>query len=199
MQVWSRRPSAAIRLPGNDIQQSRGKRGNYAGRRNGSAHTNTSQRLWACRNDFKYPRILIVEGWYELTADSHFWFQWRLTALLGQLMRLGIPLTEPFKVLEVGGGTGVLRSQLERSTQWCVDMIDLDLSALAHAKPGCSRIMYYDICEEREPFVEAYDIVVLLDVLHIPHTQPFLSSVIRHIKPNGFLLINVPASTNPLQ
>jgi SAM-dependent methyltransferase len=135
-----------------------------------------------------------VEGWYELTADSHFWFQWRLTALLKQLMRLGIPLTEPFKVLEVGGGTGVLRSQLERSTQWCVDMIDLDLSALAHVKPGCGRIMYYDICEEREPFVEAYDIVVLFDVLeHIPNTQPFLSSVIRHIKLNGFLLINVPA------
>jgi 2-polyprenyl-3-methyl-5-hydroxy-6-metoxy-1,4-benzoquinol methylase len=43
-----------------------------------------------------------------------------------------------------------------------------------------------DICEEREPFVEAYDIAVLFDVLeHIPHTQPFLSSVIRHIKPNG--------------
>ena len=36
--------------------------------------------------------------------------------------------------------------------------------------------------------------VVLFDVLeHIPDTQPFLSSVIRHIKLNGFLLINVPA------
>ena len=135
-----------------------------------------------------------VEGWYELTADSHFWFQWRLTALLGQLRRLGISLTEPLKILEVGGDTGVLRSQIERSTQWCVDMVELDLSALAHAKLGRGRVMYYDICEEREPFVETYDIVVLFDVLeHIPHTQPFLSSVIRHIKPNGFLLINVPA------
>jgi 2-polyprenyl-3-methyl-5-hydroxy-6-metoxy-1,4-benzoquinol methylase len=128
-----------------------------------------------------------VEGWYELTADSHFWFQWRLAALLKQLMRLEIPLTEPFKVLEVGGGTGVLRSQLERSTQWCVDMIDLDLSALVHAQPGGGRIMYYDICEEREPFVEAYDMVMLFDVLeHIPNTQPFLSSVIRHIKRMAF-------------
>ena len=135
-----------------------------------------------------------VEGWYELTANSHFWFQWRLTALLGQLRRLGISLTEPLKILEVGGDTGVLRSQIERSTQWCVDMTELDLSALAHAKSGRGRIMYYDKCEEREPFVEAYDIVVLFDVLeHIPHTQPFLRSVIRHIKPNGFLLINVPA------
>ena len=35
--------------------------------------------------------------------------------------------------------------------------------------------------------------VVLFDVLeHIPDTQPFLSSVIRH-QLNGFLLINVPA------
>jgi 2-polyprenyl-3-methyl-5-hydroxy-6-metoxy-1,4-benzoquinol methylase len=142
----------------------------------------------------KVQQFSFVEGWYELTAESHFWFQWRLAALLRQLTRLGIPLTAPFSVLEIGGGTGVLRSQIERSTRWRVDMTDLDMEALKRSKPGRGRIMYYDICEERDRFLQAYDVVVLFDVLeHIPHTQPFLRSVVRHIKPNGLLLINVPA------
>jgi 2-polyprenyl-3-methyl-5-hydroxy-6-metoxy-1,4-benzoquinol methylase len=142
----------------------------------------------------KVREFSFADGWYELTNDSHFWFQWRLVALLGQLKRLGIPLTAQLKALEIGGGTGVLRSQIERSTQWWVDMTDLDIDALTRSEPGRGRIMYYDIREERESFIEAYDVVVLFDVLeHIPDTQPFLSSVIRHIKPNGFLLVNVPA------
>ena len=142
----------------------------------------------------KVQQFSFVEGWYELTAESHFWFQWRLAALLEQLKRLRIPLRKPLKVLEIGGGTGVLRSQIERSTEWHVDVTDLDIEALTRGKPGRGRIMYYNISEERDAFVEAYDVVVLFDVLeHISNTQPFLSSVIRHIKPSGFLLINVPA------
>jgi 2-polyprenyl-3-methyl-5-hydroxy-6-metoxy-1,4-benzoquinol methylase len=142
----------------------------------------------------KVREFSFADGWYELTNDSHFWFQWRLVALLGQLKRLGIPLTAQLKALEIGGGTGVLRSQIEQSTRWWVDMTDLDIDALTRSEPGRGRLMYYDISEERESFIEAYDVVVLFDVLeHIPDTQPFLSSVIRHIKPNGFLLVNVPA------
>lgn len=142
----------------------------------------------------KVKQFSFVEGWYELTAESHFWFQWRLAALLEQLKRLRIPLTKPFKVLEIGGGTGLFRSQMERSTEWHVDVTDLDIEALTRCKPGRGRIMYYDISEERDAFLEAYDVVVLFDVLeHISNTQPFLSSVIRHIKLGGFLLINVPA------
>ena len=142
----------------------------------------------------KLREFSFVEGWYDLTADSHFWFQWRLAALLNLLKRLGIPLTAEFRTLEIGGGTGVLRSQIERSTQWHVDMTDLDIDALSRCKPGRGRTMYYDICEERDSFIEAYDVLLLFDVLeHIPDTQPFLSSVLRHLKPNGLLLINVPA------
>ena len=139
-------------------------------------------------------RFSFAEKWYDLSAESHFWFQWRLAAFLEQLKRVGIPLTTPLKALEVGGGTGVLRSQVERSTAWNVDMTDLDIEALNRADSARGRTIYYDVAEERHPFVEAYDVVVLFDVLeHIPDTQPFLASVIRHIKPNGFLCVNVPA------
>lgn len=135
-----------------------------------------------------------VDEWYEFATESHFWFQWRLTALLQSLKRLGVSLEEQLRVLEVGCGTGALRAQVESVTNWTIDGTDLDLGALSRAKPGRGKMMYYDICEEREPYLEAYDIVILFDVLeHIHDTQLFLSSLLRHLKPQGFLLLNVPA------
>jgi 2-polyprenyl-3-methyl-5-hydroxy-6-metoxy-1,4-benzoquinol methylase len=132
--------------------------------------------------------------WYDFATESHFWFQWRLAVLLGSLRRLGLAKEEKLNVLEIGCGTGALRAQLESATNWTVHGTDLDKSALARMKPGRGRTMYYDICEERKPFLEAYDVVILFDVLeHIQDTQPFLTSVLRHLKPKGLLLINVPA------
>jgi 2-polyprenyl-3-methyl-5-hydroxy-6-metoxy-1,4-benzoquinol methylase len=135
-----------------------------------------------------------VEGWYEHNSESHFWFQWRLAALLRQLRELNISLTTPFKVLEVGAGVGVLRTQIESATYWNVDITDLDLQALQQAKAGRGRKLYYDIFEQRAEFREAYDLVVLFDVLeHIADTPPFLAALLYHLKPQGWLLVNVPA------
>ncbi len=132
--------------------------------------------------------------WYEFATQSHFWFQWRLAVLLRSLKRLGLSLEEKLNVLEVGCGTGALRDQLESVTNWTVHGTDLNKDALSRVKPARGRTMYYDVCEEREPFLEAYDIVVLFDVLeHIQDTRPFLNSLLRHLKPQGLLLINVPA------
>jgi 2-polyprenyl-3-methyl-5-hydroxy-6-metoxy-1,4-benzoquinol methylase len=132
--------------------------------------------------------------WYEFATESHFWFQWRLIALLRSLKKSRVPLEKPLNVLEVGCGTGALRSQLESVTNWTVNGTDLDMNALSRVKPARGRTMYYNICEERDPYLEAYDIVVLFDVLeHIEDTRPFLSSVLRHLKPQGLLLLNVPA------
>ncbi len=132
--------------------------------------------------------------WYEYSSEEHFWFQWRLTALLQQLKELNVSLTTPYKALEVGAGVGVLRTQLESATNWNVDITDLDLQALQQAKAGRGRKLYYDIFDQREEFREAYDLLVLFDVLeHIADTQPFLTALLHHLKPQGWLLINVPA------
>ena len=140
------------------------------------------------------PSHTFAGEWYEFATESHFWFQWRLAVLLGSLKRFGLKLEEKLNVLEVGCGTGALRDQLESATNWTVHGTDLDKSALSRVKPARGRTMYYDICEEREPFLEAYDIVILFDVLeHIQDTRPFLNSLLRHLKPQGLLLINVPA------
>jgi 2-polyprenyl-3-methyl-5-hydroxy-6-metoxy-1,4-benzoquinol methylase len=134
------------------------------------------------------------EEWYELTSPTHFWFQWRLAATLGLIRRVGIPTDRPLKALEIGGGTGVLRDQLEAKTSWVVDMTDLQLEALRHARQGRGQNLYYDILEERAPFLDAYDVIILFDVLeHIEPTGPFLRSTLRHLKKGGYLLLNVPA------
>lgn len=143
------------------------------------------------------PSQTFAGEWYEFATESHFWFQWRLAVLLRSLKRLGLSLEEKLNVLEVGCGTGALRDQLESATNWTVHGTDLDKSALLRVKPARGRTMYYDITEEREPYLEAYDIVILFDVLeHIQDTRPFLNSLLRHLKPQGLLLINVPALQN---
>lgn len=132
--------------------------------------------------------------WYGMIDPSHFWFQWRLAAALRQIRDAGLPTDAPLRVLEVGAGTGVLRDQLEASTRWTVDITELNLEALRAARPGRGRNLYYDILEERESFVEAYDVLVLFDLVeHIRHTRPFLRAALRHLKPGGHLLVNVPA------
>jgi SAM-dependent methyltransferase len=135
-----------------------------------------------------------LESWYELSDESHFWFQWRLKALMQQLDDLNFPIHQKLKVLDVGCGTGVVRSQIEAVTAWEVDATDLDYNALRHAKPGRGRIMYYDILERKVELKESYDVVVLFDVLeHIEQTQPFIKALLHHLKVGGYLLINVPA------
>lgn len=135
-----------------------------------------------------------LESWYDLSDESHFWFKWRFAALLRQFHDLNFPLREKLKVLDVGCGTGVLRSQLEAATAWTVDATDLDYNALRRMKPGRGRTLYYDIFGENPKLKESYDAVLLFDVLeHIEQTQPFVKALLSHLKVGGFLLVNVPA------
>jgi len=132
--------------------------------------------------------------WYEFASSGHFWFEWRLAALRRMLAHVGIPLDQSARALDVGCGTGVLRSQLEANTPWIVDGADLNLPALQAAPPGRGTILYYDIEEMQSRFVEAYDVVTCCDVIeHIDDTGPFMRAVVRHLKPGGVLLLSVPA------
>ena len=138
--------------------------------------------------------VAFPDEWYELSGPDHFWFRWRLAAALAQIRRAGIRTDKALRVLEVGGGTGVLRAQLEHATEWVVDLTDLNLAALRSAARGKGRTLYYDVFEERPEFAEAYDVVVLFDVLeHVEPSAPFVRAVLRHLRKGGHLLVNVPA------
>ena len=61
----------------------------------------------------------------------------------------GLPLDRPLRVLDVGGGRGVLRDQVEAATAWTVDLVELNLAALEAAAPGRGRHLYYDVRDRR--------------------------------------------------
>ena len=142
----------------------------------------------------KIKDVSMGDSWYEFNTDFHFWFQWRLMAMLRQFRRLNVPMNEELKVLEVGSGTGLLRTQVESATNWIVDGADLNVHALSQARRSRGKNMLYDVLDEYALFVEAYDIVIVFDILeHIDNTKPFLTSVLRHVAPGGLVLLNVPA------
>lgn len=132
--------------------------------------------------------------WYDLNSADHFWFHWRMEAALRQFRDCGLALEAPLRVLDLGGGKGVLRDQLEARTAWTVDLVELNRAALGSAAPGRGRHLFYDVRDERSELLGAYDAAVVYDVIeHVEHTQPVLEAVRRHLKPSGLLILNVPA------
>ena len=132
--------------------------------------------------------------WYALSDVGHFWFEWRLRAFLGQARDVGLPLGRPLSVLDVGAGSGVLRDQLEARTEWTVDIADLNAPALRQARRGRGRTLCYNVLAPDPVLLGRYDAVLLFDVLeHIAETRPFVEAVVRHLRPGGHLLVNVPA------
>jgi SAM-dependent methyltransferase len=134
------------------------------------------------------------DEWYALASPEHFWLRWRVRAALRQIDAVGLPRGTPLRVLDVGGGTGVLRQQLEAETSWVIDITDLHPGATARALRGRGRNLAYDITQERPDMLGAYDVVLLFDVLeHVHGPAGFLASLARHLGPGGHLLLNVPA------
>jgi SAM-dependent methyltransferase len=132
--------------------------------------------------------------WYDLNSADHFWFQWRIAAAFRQYRDASLATDVPLRVLDVGGGRGVLRDQLEARTSWLVDLVELNQAALELAAPGRGRHHYYDVRDQRPEFLGTYDAAVLYDVIeHVEHPRELLEAVQRHLKPGGLLLVNVPA------
>jgi len=132
--------------------------------------------------------------WYDASDPSHFWFRWRMAVLRQALREAGAETLAPWRALDVGCGSGVLAGQLEKATAWTVDGTDLNLEALDRCRPRRGRTFYYDVTEEHPGMREKYDAVVLFDILeHLPDPRAFVVSAVRHLRPGGLLLVNVPA------
>jgi 2-polyprenyl-3-methyl-5-hydroxy-6-metoxy-1,4-benzoquinol methylase len=138
--------------------------------------------------------INFPDQWYEIMDERHFWMVWRTSAFLQQCRALSISTETPYSVLEIGCGHGILRRMLEAETRWKIDAVDLNAGALRYSTPGRGRTALYNI-HDRDPSLAArYDAIILFDVIeHIENLPEFMSSALYHLKPGGYVFINVPA------
>jgi hypothetical protein len=83
---------------------------------------------------------------------------------------------------------------LETATKWNVDGMDLNADALFHSAPGRGRTALYNIHDRAPELAARYDAIILFDVIeHIEQPTDFMSSALYHLKPGGYVFINVPA------
>jgi len=134
------------------------------------------------------------DEWYDYGNSAHFWMTWRLKVFQKLLDDLGVPTQKPLRVLEAGCGRGILRSEIERITQWTVDGADINETALRRAVPGRGRTLLYNLYDRNPDFHDTFDGIVLFDVVeHVQEPEQFLEAASWHLKPGGWLAINVPA------
>lgn len=135
-----------------------------------------------------------AEQWYEMAQEDHFWMQWRFKVFQNFIRSIALSSQEPLRGLEVGCGNGIFRRQIEKHTAWAVDGAELHLKSLQLNEKGRGELYFYNILEKTETLRERYDFLVLFDVLeHIQETRPFLEACVFHLKPQGYLFVNVPA------
>ena len=126
---------------------------------------------------------------WQLT--DHFWIKWRHSVLLRQLNRARF---RGKIALEVGCGHGLVREMLERDRGIRVDGCDLNQHALEKATSGKGRLLVYNVFDRNVEMLGAYDLLLLMDVIeHIDDDLAFVKASLEHLKPDGLVVINVPA------
>jgi len=131
---------------------------------------------------------------FDIGDDGHFWMEWRLAVALRLFNACGLALDRPLCALDIGGGAGRFRDQIERATEWRTDVTDINLSALRIARPARGRTLYYDVTQADPQLLGSYDVAFLFDVIeHVQGPEGLLRAAIEHLRPGGHLFLNVPA------
>ena len=83
---------------------------------------------------------------------------------------------------------------LERDRGIRVDGCDLNQHALEKATSGKGRLLVYDVFDRNSEMLGAYDLLLLMDVIeHVDDDLEFVKVSLQHLKPDGLVVINVPA------
>ncbi len=124
-----------------------------------------------------------------LLEDTHWWHLSKRKLVLDVLSR--ISKNKKMKLLDLGCGTGKNLEAFSRYTQ--VSGIDNSPQAVFYCKKrGFSRVLLAHA--DALPFkYNSFDIVTMLDVLEHIDEESALAEIKRVLKPNGTLLITVPA------
>jgi SAM-dependent methyltransferase len=135
--------------------------------------------------------VSMADSWFEIASLEHFWIRRRFQ-VLQQLTRGDIAGAGP--MAEVGCGNGLLQRQVEDAYGREVTGFDLNEYALQRNLSRRSRVCCYDIFQRNPALRQCFDVIFLFDVLeHISDEDRFLSALLFHLRPQGKLVINVPA------
>ena len=137
--------------------------------------------------------VSMGDQYYDLADLNHFWVHHRFRTFRRISRRLSI-IKHGSRVADIGCGHGVLQLQLENSFGLLIDGYDLNHAALINSAASTHPTIFYDINERHADLKGVYDVIFLFDVIeHLADPTFFLDSVQYHLKPDGFLVVNVPA------
>lgn len=132
--------------------------------------------------------------WYDIVPDDHFWVRHRSEILMQEIDKIALDKKAPLLGLDIGCGHGVIQRHLAATTAWMVDGCDLNGDALQRNGGHSGNAFYYDIHDRRPQMRERYDFIIIFDVIeHIADPRRFIESAVYHLRPGGFVFINVPA------
>jgi SAM-dependent methyltransferase len=135
--------------------------------------------------------VSMGDRWFDIASIDHFWVRRRFEVLQRLADAL---LSGAGELAEVGCGHGLLQRQIEDAYGRKVTGFDLNENALKQNISRLSRVCCYDIYQRDAALRASFDMIFLFDVLeHIPREDDFLKAVLFHLKPDGKLVINVPA------
>lgn len=132
--------------------------------------------------------------WYDLATEDHFWAKARLDAFLELARKNPAPFSRLSRGLDIGCGSGLIQCQLARHFPWTIDGVDLHPGCLSLSPPNGGRNFVFDVTDPPGRFAQAYDFLILFDVLeHLPSPVSFLQKLRFFLKEGGILFVNVPA------
>jgi len=135
--------------------------------------------------------VSMGEQYFDLVELDHFWVVRRFEVMCRFAAHL---FQRGFRYCEIGCGNGALQRQLENAYGVAVDGFELCLSALEQNRSRNGKLYYYNILERKPELKDYYDVLFLFDVLeHIAEAPAFLQAASYHLKPGGYIIINVPA------
>jgi SAM-dependent methyltransferase len=124
--------------------------------------------------------------------DRHWWFVAR-REILARIIESRTDLRAGARILEAGCGTGGNLGMLARFGAVSAFEPDVEARAFACSKTGCE--VRAGRLSDEVPFDEGgFDVVAALDVIeHVDEDAASLRSLARRLRPDGWMLLTVPA------